>query len=142
MAHYAVINSDNVVYQVIVGKDETDGSEDWEQVYTEFWSQYGNYFCKRTSYNTYGNAHSGGGTPFRGNYAAIGSTWRPDLNPPDGAFVHPQPYLSWVLNETTLLWEPPIPRPENPEAEYGTGVMWDELTRGWVAARKEPQLPN
>lgn len=128
MAHYAFLNSANIVTGVIVGADETDTSENWE----EFYGNLHNCTVKRTSYNTYGNSHSLGGTPFRKNYAGIGYTYDTSKD----AFIAPQPYASWTLNNTTCLWEPPIARPDG-------NYYWDEAahqadtaspkTIGWVA---------
>lgn len=117
MAHYAYLNSDNVVTQVIVGKDEGEDGADWETYYG----------AVRTSYNTHGNQHANGGTPFRGNFAGIGYRFDPDLGP-DGAFIPPQPWPSWVLNPDTVLWEAPVPMPES-----DTPMMWDEPSLSWVA---------
>lgn len=80
MAHYAFINSDNIVVEVIVGRDEdeiVDGISDWETYYA---AQRPGLICKRTSYNTYRDKdgvsrHSSDGTPFRGQYAGIGDRW-------------------------------------------------------------------
>ena len=118
MAHYAYLNDDNVATQVIVGKDETDTSHDWEDYYG----------AKRTSYNTFGGQHANGGTPFRYNYAGIGYTFSdaPEWSAQGGAFIPPQPYPSWVLNPDTALWEPPIPMPTS-----GRWV-WDDPSQSWV----------
>jgi hypothetical protein len=89
MAHYAFLNSENIVTEVIVGIDET---ELIEGIDTETW--YGNFrgqVCKRTSYN--GN--------IRKNYAGIGFTYDLDLD----AFIPPKPEGDWVLNEETCQWE-------------------------------------
>ena len=86
MAHYAFLDSNNLVTEVIVGKDEDEGGIDWEQHYGEFRGQ----VCKRTSYNTQNGVHILGGTPFRMNYAAIGYTFREDINSPEGAFIPPE----------------------------------------------------
>jgi hypothetical protein len=77
VAHYAYLDSDNIVTQVIVGKDEGEGATDWEAYYG----------AVRTSYNTHGGVHANGGTPFRGNFAGIGYVYDPDLGP-DGSFIH------------------------------------------------------
>ena len=86
MAHYAFLNEQNIVTEVIVGKDEGEGGIDWEQYYGEFRGQ----VCKRTSYNTQNGAHILGGTPYRMNYAAIGYTFREDIHAPEGAFMPPE----------------------------------------------------
>jgi hypothetical protein len=109
MAHYAFLNSDNVVTEIIVGKDETDTSQDWEQFYGEIRNQ----VCKRTSYNN----------NIRKNYAGIGYTYDAERD----AFIPPKPYASWILDETTCQWASPIPYP-NDENRYG----WDEFTLSWV----------
>ena len=85
MAHYAFLDSNNVVTDIIPGKNEGEDGVDWEQYYGEFRGQ----VCKRTSYNTVGNVHSNGGTPFRKNYAGIGYTY--DAN--RDAFIPPKPVL-------------------------------------------------
>ena len=71
MAHYAFLDSNNIVTEVIVGKNEGEDDIDWEQWYGEFRGQ----VCKRTSYNTYGGVHSLGGDAYRKNYAGIGYTY-------------------------------------------------------------------
>jgi hypothetical protein len=125
MAHYAFLDENNIVTEVIVGKDEGEEGVDWEQHYGAFREQ----TCKRTSYNTLGGVHSGGGTPFRKNYAGLGYTYNADID----AFVPPKPFASWLLNETTAQWEAPVTMPE----DAGTGeppkrYSWDEATTSWV----------
>jgi hypothetical protein len=124
MAHYAFLDSNNVVTEVIVGKDETDTSHDWEQWYGEFRGQ----VCKRTSYNTFGGVHIGGGVPLRKNYAGIGSTYDEQRD----AFIPPKPFPSWLLNEDTCLWNAPTPVPADNKPYY-----WDEASLSWV----EPLTP-
>lgn len=119
MAHYAFLDSNNVVTEVIVGKDETDTTEDWEVHYGEI----RNLTCKRTSYNTHGGQHLNGGTPFRKNYAAIGYTY--DLS--KDAFIPPRPFPSWTLNESTCLWEPPVAYPADRQL-----YTWDENNQQWI----------
>ena len=119
MAHYAFLDENNIVTQVIVGKNEDelrDGAVvDWEEWYGNFHSQ----TCKRTSYNTIGNTHTDSGTPFRGNYAGIGDTY----DTTNDVFYPPQPYASWTISEeTNWLWTPPIPYPGNDETFY----QWNE----------------
>lgn len=119
MAHYAFLDNNNIVTEVIVGKDENVNGINWEQYYGEFRNQ----TCKRTSYNTYGGIHSGGGTPYRKNYAGIGYAY-------DGArdaFIPPQPYASWLLNENSCLWEAPMPMPSD-----GQPYTWDEDAGEWT----------
>jgi hypothetical protein len=111
MAHYAILDG-NTVIQVIVGRDEGDTNQDWELYYG----------AKRTSYNTYGGVHYNDGTAFRKNYAGIGDTYDAERD----AFIAPQPYASWTLNEDTCLWESPVPYPE--EGMH----TWDEEAGKWV----------
>jgi hypothetical protein len=126
MAHYAFLDEKNIVTEVIVGKNEGEDGVDWEAHYGAFRGQP----CKRTSYNTHGGVHSGGGTPFRKNYAGIGYSYDSERD----AFVPPKPYSSWVLNEDTCLWDAPVAMPEDagtgePPKRYG----WDEATTSWVS---------
>lgn len=120
MAHYAFLDDNNIVTEVITGRDEdevVDGISDWEAYYGEIRGQR----CVRTSYNTGRNEHANGGTPFRGNFAGIGYEYREDLD----AFIGPSPYPSWVLDETTFTWEPPVP---DMPGQY----LWDEEAQQWV----------
>jgi hypothetical protein len=107
MAHYAFLDENNMVTEVIVGNDETTG--DWETYYGEFRGQQ----CVRTSYN--GN--------IRFNYAGIGFTYDEGRD----AFVPPKPFDSWVLDEDTCLWVAPVPYPTDGEA-----YTWDEDAGDWV----------
>lgn len=116
MAHYAFINQHKKVVHVIVGKDE--GEKDWEKIYSE---QMG-LDCKRTSYNTIGGVHTLGGTPLRKNYAGIGYTYDAQRD----AFIPPKPFASWVLNEDTCLWDPPVVYPDD-----GKLYTWNEETGSW-----------
>ena len=118
MAHYAFLDENNIVTQVITGRNEGDGDTDWEQWYGNFHGQ----VCKRTSYNTRGNVHSNGGTPYRGNYAGMGYTYRADID----AFVPPKPYASWTL-DANAQWQAPISYPTD-----GGIYSWDEATTAWV----------
>lgn len=68
MAHYAFIDENNVVVEVIVGRDEGDGGVNWEQHYSELRG----LRCLRTSYNTSDGVHLAGGVPYRGTYAGVG----------------------------------------------------------------------
>ena len=123
MAHYAFLNADNVVTEVITGVHET---ELIEGLLPETW--YGNFrgqVCKRTSYNTLDGIHNKGGTPYRLNYAGIGFTYDSARD----AFIAPKPYASWVLDEATCRWQAPTPLPNE-----GGPWTWDEETLSWVAA--------
>lgn len=124
MAHYAYIDENNIVTQVIVGRDEEDlpeGVASWE----EYFSSKGKGRALRTSYNTIKNTHLQGGTPFRGNFATVGGTYDEALD----VFLAPKPYNSWVLNEDCYCWEPPIAYPED-----DGGVMhdWNEEVANWT----------
>ena len=136
MAYYALINDKNIVINVISGVDEdvvqldTDGTEvggsteAWEKFYSSLpWFE--GLVCKRTSYNTLGNEHLTGGTPFRANYASIGYTYDQDFD----AFIPPRQYPSWKLNYTNYQWEPPIPKPEEIE---NRSWKWSEPNQEWV----------
>lgn len=116
MAHYAFLDENNIVTEVIVGIDE--GDIDYEQLYGDFRGQ----VCKRTSYHTVANTHKNGGTPFRGNFAGIGYTYREDID----AFVPPQPFPSWTL-DSNVTWQPPVSYPSD-----GGMYSWDEATTSWV----------
>ena len=119
MAHYAFLNLNNIVTEVIVGKNEGEDGIDWEQWYGEFRGQ----ICKRTSYNTISGVHTNGGTAYRKNYAGIGFTYDSTRD----AFIPPKPYASWLLDEQTCLWNAPTPMPTD-DKQY----RWDEPTTSWV----------
>ena len=119
MAHYAFLNTNNIVTEVIVGKDEGEDGINWEQHYGEFRGQ----TCKRTSYNTNGGVHTSGGTPYRKNYAGIGYSYDAIRD----AFIPPKPFASWVLNETSCVWEAPTQKPTD-----GKIYSWNEEQLAWV----------
>ena len=109
MTHYAFLDSNNIVTEVIVGRDEwevVDGISDWEEAY----SLVRNQKCKRTSYN--GN--------IRGVYAGVGMTY----DETNDVFVPPQPFASWALDANND-WQAPTPKPDG---DY----TWDEATLAWV----------
>lgn len=122
MAHYAFLDENNVVTEVIVGNPE-GGLIDWESHYGAFRGQ----LCKRTSFNTHGGVHTLGGTPLRKNYAGIGYTYDRQRD----AFIPPKPFASWVLNEDTCLWDAPVAMPTD-----GGMYQWDEDTTSWVAVEQ------
>jgi hypothetical protein len=121
MAHYAFLDKNNVVTEVITGVDET---ELIEGLTPEEW--YGNFrgqVCKRTSYNTLaGENKRDKGIAFRKNYAGIGFTY----DEKEDAFIPPQPYPSWILDKDIFLWNPPTPAPDSRIRWY-----WDEDTLSW-----------
>lgn len=118
MAHFAQIDENNIVVQVIVA--EQDFINSGAVGNPESWIQ--------TSYNTYGGTHKLGGTPLRMNYAGIGYTYDVQRD----AFIPPTPYATWVLNQTTCLWEPPIPMPMDGKI-YG----WNETNQNWDILNSE-----
>lgn len=118
MAHYVFLNEHNIVVEVITGKNEGEEGIDWEVHYGNFRGQP----CKRTSYNTRGGVHTSGGTPFRKNFGEIGYTYDAGRD----AFIPPKPFVSWVLNETTCLWDAPVVYPTD-----GKNYLWDEVTLSW-----------
>ena len=131
MAHYTFIDENNIVTEIIVGKNEGEDNTDWEQHYGTFRGQ----LCKRTSYNTQGGVHLLGDTPFRKNYAGIGYTYDVARN----AFIAPKPFASWLLNDDTCQWGSPVPYP----ADVGTPdnpkrYTWDEATTSWVETPDAP----
>lgn len=113
MAHYAYLDENNIVIAVIVGRDEGEDGVDWEAYYG----------AKRTSYNSRGGVHVSGGVAFRKNYAGIGYYYDSQRD----AFIPPQPFASWILNEDTCLWESPIAYPQD-----GEKYAWDESTISWI----------
>ena len=123
MAHYALINSDNVVVDVITGIDENEtqvdldgtvvggSSESWENFYASRpWFE--GLICKRTSYNN----------NIRKRFAGIGDTYSEELD----AFIPQKPYPSWILNEETADWESPVPHPDTPGY-----FVWSEERQVW-----------
>ena len=120
MAHYCFLDENNIVTEVIVGKNEGEEGIDWEQWYGEFRGQ----VCKRTSYNTQGGVHTSGGEPYRKNYAGIGYSYDAERD----AFIPPKPFASWLLNEESCLWEAPAPHPAD-----GGFYNWNEETQNWDA---------
>lgn len=139
MAHYAFLNSDNEVVEVITGKDENDTVDlpsnytSWEEYYE---SQRDGLTCKRTSYNTYddvyidqstGEAHSDQTKKFRGNYAAIGGKY----DETNDVFLPSKPYDSWVFDSTIGnlgQWKAPVDEPTTTDNQ---GLQWNEETTSW-----------
>jgi hypothetical protein len=119
MAHYAFLDSNNIVTEVITGRDQESSDPDWEQWYGEFRKQ----VCKRTSYNTHGGKHLLGNIPFRKNYAGIGYIYDAQRD----AFIPPKPFPSWVLNEETCQWGAPVSMPTD-----GQLYDWNEENLSWM----------
>jgi len=124
MAHFARINRDNIVTEVIVAEQSFINSGLVGDCFE--WVQ--------TSYNTRGGKHydqennEDGGLPLRKNYAAIGMVYDKNLD----AFYEQQPYNSWTLNEDTCLWEAPVAYPDD-----GNNYIWNESTTSWDPAPTE-----
>ena len=124
MAHFAEIDENNIVTRVIVVADEHEADgENWCNSFLG-----GNW--KQTSYNTKGGKHyapssdeEDDGTPFRKNYAGVGFTYDATRD----AFIAPQPYPSWTLNEDTCRHDCPVPYPDGDDERY----VWDESIINW-----------
>lgn len=111
MAHFAKV-TDGKVTQVIVAEPEF--FETFVDSSPGTWIQ--------TSYNTHGGVHATGGTPLRKNYAGIGYTYDATRD----AFIPPKPFPSWILDEQTCLWNPPVAMPADDKM-----YMWNEATVSW-----------
>jgi len=127
MAHYALLNYQNIVTKVCTGKNEDETDTNIEIVYQNMFGQ----LCKRTSYNTRGGVHYDPQTgepsadqskAFRKNYAGIGYTYDESRD----AFIPPKPFDSWTLNEDSCLWEAPVAMPDD-----GQRYSWNEETTSW-----------
>lgn len=118
MAHFAKV-LDGVVQQVIVAEPEFFLT--FRDTSPGTWLQ--------TSYNTRGNVHYGpdgqpdGGVALRANYAGIGHTYDSEHD----VFYAPRPFPSWILSQTSWLWEPPVPYPTD-----GKLYQWDESITAWA----------
>lgn len=118
MSHFAKVEN-GIVNQVIVANQDVIDSG----MFGAAWVQ--------TSYNTRGGIHYGqdgqpdGGVALRKNYAGIGYTFDATRD----AFIAPQPFPSWVLNEQSCQWESPVPMPTD-----GKMYSWDEDAKSWVEA--------
>jgi len=111
MAHYAFLDEDNIVTEVIVGRNEdeiVDGVSDWETYYGNIRGQ----VCKRTSFNN----------NIRKQFAGIGFSF----NETDDVFIAPKPFASWVL-DANYDWQAPVERPAD-----GKDYLWDEANQVWV----------
>ena len=114
MSHFAQIDENNVVTQVLVIEQDV--------IDTGLFGDPSSFI--QTSYNTIGGVHTLGGTPLRKNYAGIGYTYDATRD----AFIPPKPFASWVLNEDSCQWESPTPMP----VEEGKIFVWNEDTTSWV----------
>ena len=132
MAHFTKLGIGNIVETVEVVHNDVATTE---QAGVDFLNNLykTNDVWKQTSYNTIGGVHTLDGTPFRKNYAGIGYKYDEDRD----AFIPPKLYESWTLNESTCLWNPPIPKPAD-EYEIIDGLNtiigryeWNESTTSW-----------
>lgn len=113
MSHFAQIDENNTVVQVIVAEQDFINSGAVGD--PGRWIQ--------TSYNTFAGEHRLGGTPLRKNYAGIGYNYDSSRD----AFIPPKPYASWVLNEDSCLWDPPVAMPSD-----GKMYSWNEDDQSWT----------
>ena len=125
MAHFAKLDENNIVVFVTVGRQEDDGKE------TEINARTGEHY-RQTSYNTRGGVHYDPATgepsadqskALRKNYAGLGYTYDEARD----AFIPPQPFPSWTLNEDTCLWDAPVPYPQD-----GQMYHWSEDGQTWI----------
>ena len=121
MAHFAELDENNIVLRVLVVSNEFDDDESGQNHLANFCNLGGVW--KKTSYNTSGGVHLLNGTPFRKNYAGTGYSY----DEVKDAFIPAKPFESWTLNDSTCLWEAPIPYP-NDDKFY----EWNEDTQNWV----------
>jgi hypothetical protein len=117
MSHFAKVEDGKVITVIVAEQDHIDTLEgQWIQ----------------TSYNTRGGVHCGqdgkpdGGVALRYNYASTGGFYDAEHD----AFYGRQPYPNWVVNQTTWLWEPPVPYPTD-----GKLYIWDQPTTTWLEAK-------
>ena len=146
VAHFAEIDADGLVVQVLVVPDEQQ-HRGQEYLATECFKgvlvdgkierrPFGGTWVQ-TSYNTRHGHHRTGGTPLRKNYAHPGYTYDSVRD----AFIPPKPYPSWLLNEDICDWYPPIPRPSTPPAA-GMKYKWDEATVSWLQVPRTLPQPS
>jgi hypothetical protein len=126
MASFAKIGLNNKVIEVLSVVNQvlhdSNGIEQ-ESIGIDFLTKLTGYpVWKQTSYNTRGGVHNNNGTPLRKNHAGIGMTYDEDRD----AFIHKKPFNSWILNETSCLWEAPVAYPQD-ENRY----KWNEQTLSW-----------
>ena len=122
MAHFAKLGTGNIVEEIIVVSNdiaitEQDGINFLKNLYKDQ-----HLPVIQTSYNTHGGVHNNNETPFRINYAGIGFKYDQQRD----AFIPKKPYNSWILNETTCLWEAPVIKPND-----GNMYNWNEQIQNW-----------
>lgn len=121
MAHFARIGQNGVVEEVIVISNDVINNLPFPES-----EPMGVAFCKSLYGQDTNWAQTSYNANFRYNYAGIGYEF--DATPqPNGAFIPPKPYPSWLLNTNTYRWEPPVPYPSD-----GKDYVWDEATQSWV----------
>tara|TARA_R100000700_G_scaffold34459_1_gene42577 strand:- start:6046 stop:6630 length:585 start_codon:yes stop_codon:yes gene_type:complete len=149
MAHYAKIDSNNIVTNVhaVADADENGSEENGIAFLTSVHGDISPSYWKKTSYNTTFNVHKLGGTPFRKNYAGIGHTYDATRD----AFIPPRPmkcnfaitHDSWTLDEDTCEWKAPIPWPNESHPDTykidgkETALSWDEHKQRHVGQRED-----
>ena len=130
MAHFAKLNSENIVERVEVVSNEVATTEQAGVTFLQ--SLYGaDTIWKQTSYNTSAGVHSEGGTAFRKNFASVDDVYDSTRD----AFISPQPYASWTLNETTCKWEAPLSIPSDADTvcyQWNEELYQSDNTKGWV----------
>jgi len=126
MAHFAKIGLNSKVIEVVSVNNEVlkdSSGVEREELGIQFLNElYGWPIWKQTSYNTHQGVHLNNKTQFRKNFASIGYTYDEDRD----AFIPKKPYNSWVLNEITFNWEPPIARPD-----INNPYTWNEQNLNW-----------
>lgn len=128
MAHFAKLNNSSIVTEVLVvnNSDIIENGVESEAKGIEFLTNLtGHSNWKQCSYNTFKGTHLSGGTPFRINYPLL-NEYKYDENL-DGFIQNQKPYDSWILNNTTGVYEPPIAKPDSVNTYY-----WDESTTSWI----------
>jgi hypothetical protein len=121
MAHFAQIGQDNLVLQVIVVNNADVGNLPFPES-----EPIGIAFCQSLFGSDTAWAQTSYSASFRYNYAGIDFVFDPTPSP-NGAFIAPKPYPSWLLNTTTYQWQAPVPYPND-----GKKYWWDEETQQWI----------
>lgn len=114
MSHFAKVENGTVTQVIVIEQDVVNTGLFGDP---SLWVQ--------TSYNTYAGEHRLGGTPLRKNYAGLGYTYDSDRD----AFVPPKPFPSWMLDDGTCNWNPPLPRPTS--TEQNKWYEWNEDILNW-----------
>ena len=123
MSHFAKVENGIVTHVIVAEQDFINSGLVGDP---SIWIQ--------TSYNTYAGEHRLGGTPLRKNYAGLGYTYDSERD----AFIPPNPFPSWILDENTCLWNPPIPMPTS--ESNNVYYTWNEETQNWTE-NTTPELP-